>query len=57
MNDDSENKELIKMLAEKYKIKKIIVSTYHSQVNDMMKRRHTAIINALFKMSHKRNTS
>ena len=30
MNENSKNKKLIKILVEKYKIKKIIVSTYHA---------------------------
>ena len=34
----------------KYKIKRIVVSAYHSQANDMIEREHTSIVDALSKL-------
>ncbi len=50
MNEESKNKEIIETLIEKYKIKWVMMLTYHSQMNDFMKRNHTAVVNVLIKM-------
>ena len=57
MDGGPENKGLVKVLAEKYKIKRIVVSAYHPQANGMVERGHTAVVDALSKMSHGGNTS
>jgi len=51
MNEESKNKEIVETLVEKYKIKRMMMSTYHSQTNDLVKRDHTAVVNALTKMT------
>jgi hypothetical protein len=51
VDDESENKEVIEKLMKKYKIKKVIIFVYHSQVNEMMKRDHRSLIDVLTKMS------
>jgi len=51
MNEESKNKEIVETLIEKYKIKRVMMSTYHSQMNDLMKRDHTAVVNVLIKMT------
>jgi hypothetical protein len=38
INDDSENKEILKKLVKRYRIKKMITSDYHFQINEMIKR-------------------
>ena len=47
----SENKDAVAELAERYGIKKVVVSAYHPQANGMIERGHRPIINALLKMS------
>ena len=49
MNEDSENKQEVEALLIKLKIKKITVSAYHLQINDMIKHEHTSIMQALLK--------
>ncbi len=51
MNEESKNKEIVETLVEKYKIKRMMMSTYHSQTNDLVKRDYTAVVNALTKMT------
>jgi len=51
MNEESKNKEIVETLIEKYKIKRVMMSTYHSQMNDLVKRDHTAVVNVLIKMT------
>jgi hypothetical protein len=51
INDDSENKKILEKLVKRYRIKKMITSNYHSQINEMIKRDHKSLFNALFKMS------
>ena len=51
MNEEFENKDVIEVLIERYKIWRVVVLIYHSQTNDMMKRRHMTIVNALAKMT------
>ncbi len=47
----SENKEAIAELAQKYKVKRGMVSAYHPQANRMIERGHKPIVDALSKMS------
>jgi len=51
MNEESKNKEIVKTLIEKYKIKQVMMLIYHSQMNDLVKRDHTAVVNVLIKMT------
>ncbi len=51
MNEESKNKEIVETLIEKYKIKRVMMLTYHSQMNDLVKRDHTAVVNVLIKMT------
>jgi hypothetical protein len=50
VNDDSENKKVFEKLVKRYQIKKIITLDYHSQINEMIKRDHKSLFDALFKM-------
>jgi hypothetical protein len=50
VNDESENKEIFDELVQRYRIKKMITSNYHFQINEMIKRDHQSLFNALFKM-------
>ncbi len=51
MNDDSEYKKIFKKLVKRYRIKKMITSDYHFQINEMIKRDYKFLSDALFKMS------
>jgi len=51
MNEELKNKEILEMLIEKYKIKRMMMLIYHSQMNDLVKRNHTAVVNVLIKMT------
>jgi len=50
MNEKLKNKRIVKVLIEKYKIKRVVMSMYHSQINNLVKRDYTAVVNALIKM-------
>jgi hypothetical protein len=50
VNDESENKEILDELLQRYRIKKMITSSYHSQINEMIKRDHKFLFDVLFKM-------
>jgi DNA-directed RNA polymerase subunit N (RpoN/RPB10) len=50
MNDESENKKILDELVQRYRIKKMITSNYHFQINEMIKRNHKFLFDALFKM-------
>ncbi len=50
VNDESENKEIFDELVQRYRIKKMITLNYHFQINEMIKRDHKFLFNALFKM-------
>jgi hypothetical protein len=50
VNDESENKEILDEFVQRYRIKKMITSNYHFQINEMIKRNHKSLFNALFKM-------
>ena len=52
LNEDSENKKIIKQLLQKYRIKIKIISSYHSMINDMIKRNHQFIVDALSKLTN-----
>ena len=47
---ESKNKMWVKMLIELYEINQIIVLTYNSEANSMMKCEHKPLIDALSKM-------
>ena len=49
MNKNSENKQEVKAFLIKFRVKKVTVSAYHSQINDMIKHKHTSIMQALLK--------
>jgi len=51
MNEELKNKEIVETLIEKYKIKRVMMSIYYSQMNDLVKRNHTAVVNVLIKMT------
>ncbi len=51
MNEKSKNKKLMNELIEKLAIKKIIISAYHFQTNEMIERKHRLFVNALIKMT------
>ena len=40
LNENSENKKIIKQLLQRYWIKIKIISFYHSMINDIIKRNH-----------------
>ena len=52
LNENSENKKIIKQLLQKYRIKIKIVLFYHSMINDMIKRNHQFIVDALSKLTN-----
>ena len=49
MNKNSENKQEVKALLVKLKIKKVMISVYHSQINGMIKCKHILIMQTLLK--------
>ena len=53
MNEDLENRDFLKKLIAKYDSERVVTSTYHSQVNEMIERDHRFIFDALFKMTKK----
>ncbi len=50
MNDEFENKEILDEFVQRYRIKKMIISSYHFQINEMIKKNHKSLFNVLFKM-------
>ena len=52
LNEDSENKKIIKQLLQRYRVKIKIVSSYHSMINDMIKQSHQSIVDALSKLTN-----
>ena len=52
MNEDFENKKIIKQLLQRYQVKIKIVSFYHLMINDMIKRDHQFIVDALSKLTN-----
>lgn len=53
----SKNKKAVTELAQRYKIKRVIVLAHHPQANGMIKRRHKPIVDALSKMSEGGSTN
>jgi DNA-directed RNA polymerase subunit N (RpoN/RPB10) len=51
VNNESENKKILDELVQRYRIKKMITSNYHFQINEMIKRDHKSLFDALSKMS------
>ena len=49
INEDFKNKWEVEAFLIKLKIKKIMISAYHLQTNDMIKHKHILIIQALSK--------
>ena len=52
LNEDFENKKIIKQLLQRYRIKVKIISFYHSMINDIIKRDHQFIVDALSKLTN-----
>ena len=50
-NKKSENKNVMKILAEKYEIYWIIILSYNSQANEMIEVSYKFIVNALSKLT------
>jgi hypothetical protein len=50
VNDESENKKILDEFVQRYRIKKMITSSYHFQINEMIKKNHKFLFNVLFKM-------
>jgi hypothetical protein len=48
--DEFEDKKILDELVQRYRIKKMITSNYHSQINQKIKRNHKFLFDALFKM-------
>ena len=51
IDDDSKNKKLIETFTQKYRIKRLITSVFHSQINEMIERKYVSIKNALSKLT------
>ena len=51
LNEDSENKKIIKQLLQRYWIKVKIVSSYYLMINSMIERDHQFIVDALSKLT------
>ena len=49
MDGGSENKQEVEALLAKLEIKKVTVSAYHLQTNDMIEHEHISIVQALLK--------
>ena len=50
MNEDFENKIIIKELLNRYKIQIKLISIYHASINEMIKKEHRSLINVLSKL-------
>jgi hypothetical protein len=50
VNNELENKKILDEFVQRYRIKKMITSNYHFQINEIIKRDHRYLFNALFKM-------
>ncbi len=57
IDEGSENKDAVAELAERYEVKRVLVSAYHPQANGMIERGHKPIVNALSKMSAEGSTN
>jgi hypothetical protein len=50
VNNESENKKILNEFMQRYEIKKMITSNYHFSINEMIKKNHKLLFDALFKM-------
>jgi hypothetical protein len=50
VNDEFENKEILDEFVQRYRIKKMITSNYHFQINEMIKKNHRFLFDVLLKM-------
>ena len=55
INDDLKTKKLIEIFAQKYRIKRLRISIFHSQINEMIERKHIWRKNAFSKKKTKKN--
>lgn len=53
----SKNKDVVVELAQRYGIKRVVISAYYPQANRMIKRGHKPIINAFSQMSDRGSTN
>jgi hypothetical protein len=51
VDENSENKNIMKQLAVDYGIKRVVISVYNSKANGMIERGHLPIINIFAKMT------
>ena len=51
INVDFENKKLIEIFVQKYRIKRLIISVFHSQINKMIKQKHISKRNTFSKLT------
>jgi len=56
LDGGSENLDLTKALLERYKIRKMVISSYHAQSNGLVERGHSPIVNSLAKFCKQRKT-
>ena len=53
INNDLKNKKLIETFAQKYRIKRLIILVFYSQVNEIIERKHISIKNDFSKLTLK----
>ena len=53
INDDSKNKKLIEIFAQKDRIKRLIILVFYSQINEIIKQKHISIKKAFSKLTLK----
>ena len=51
INDDFKNKKLIKIFAQKYRIKRLIISVFYSQVKKIKERKQISVKNVFSKLT------
>ena len=51
MNENFENKTVTKKLLNRYRVQIKLTSTYHASINEMIKKEHRPLINALSKLT------
>jgi hypothetical protein len=54
VNDESKNKEILDEFVQRYRIKKMITSSYYFQIVEMIKKNQRFLFDALFKMFNKK---
>lgn len=57
INGSSENKNIVAKLMQKYRVKKVVVSANHLQINKIIERGHKPIFNSFSKLSNGRSTN